>query len=345
MGENEVEEENESKVNSDVEESRTTDTTEKGKDDDKEDMNPTANISEESNYENPNEITELINNDHHTEERNHNGVIQTKESQENCGGAKTETKQSKASISGCSSRIRRNPSCICIMWGLFLLISGIGIIYSQIPSKNLRTTTTLDTGTAIPTITTVQSSSTSVPTSTSTSAETNSSMQRISPTPLAQITCLKVKVGGTRQEGATEQVEVSYKDPDFRLMHFIPPLPMALERHASFYTAELGLLVCGGQDKRHFQQDACYTHKLSNTKWNKTSKLNVMRVNACVRRIGDSLQIRGGTNINNRCHKSMEVLDLKNPSQGFQLEDVDKTTECDDLLCHDQNEITIPCPP
>ena len=69
------------------------------------------------------------------------------------------------------------------------------------------------------------------------------------------------------------------------------------------------------------------------------------RVNACVQRIGDKIEIRGGINIksNSRCHKSMEVLDLKNITNGFQFEEIDQTTECDELLCYDQNELKIPC--
>ena len=144
-----------------------------------------------------------------------------------------------------------------------------------------------------------------------------------------------------------------YKDPDFDLTHITPALPIALEGHTSLYTAELGLLVCGGKDWRRIQQDACYTLKLSERKWrqfrNQTSLFQtaVKRVHACVQRIGDSIQIRGGTNFGNsntRCHKSMEVLDLKNTTQGFLFEEIVQTTDCDHLLSFDQNEITVPCP-
>ena len=75
-------------------------------------------------------------------------------------------------------------------------------------------------------------------------------------------------------------------------------------------------------------------------------RTNVKRVNACMQRIGDKILLKGGTNFENSnvvCHKSKDVLNLKNITQGFQLEEMDPRTECDDLLCYDQNEISITC--
>ena len=156
---------------------------------------------------------------------------------------------------------------------------------------------------------------------------------------------LEIKVGGTREEGASDQIlylpslnsdQECEKPP-------MPFLPKLLVGHTSFYTDELGLLVCGGKDKRGYKQDYCYTLLRNEIS---TFRTTVKRVNACVQRVDNKILLKGGTNFENSnvvCHKSKDVLNLKNITQGFQLEDLDPRTECDDLLCYDQNVITIPC--
>ena len=82
--------------------------------------------------------------------------------------------------------------------------------------------------------------------------------QQTKPNKVASQNCLKIKVGGTNYTGASRQV-ISYTNGSMDSWYDIKQLPMALEAHVSLYTAEVGLLVCGGRDKREFQQDVCYT--------------------------------------------------------------------------------------
>ena len=97
--------------------------------------------------------------------------------------------------------------------------------------------------------------------------------------------CLKIKVGGTNYTGASRQV-ISYTNGCMDSWYDIKQLLMALEAHVSLYTAELGLLVCGGRDKREFQQDVCYTYKFSDQTWEHFGHTTKYRVNACIQQIG-----------------------------------------------------------
>ena len=145
---------------------------------------------------------------------------------------------------------------------------------------------------------------------------------------------LTIKVGGTREEGASDQILYLPSNNDQECdKHPMPFLPKLLVGHTSFYTDELGLLVCGGKDKRGYKQDYCYTLLRNEIS---TFRTTVKRVNACVQRVDNKILLKGGTNFENSnvvCHKSKDVLNLKNITQGFQLEDLDPRTECDDLLC------------
>ena len=136
--------------------------------------------------------------------------------------------------------------------------------------------------------------------------------------------CLTIKVGGTREKGASDQILYLPSNNDQECdKHPMPFLPKLLVGHTSFYTDELGLLVCGGKDERGYKQDYCYTllrNKII------TFQTTVKRVNACVQRVDNKILLKGGTNFENSnviCHKSNDVLNLKNLTQGFQLEDLD----------------------
>ena len=70
----------------------------------------------------------------------------------------------------------------------------------------------------------------------------------------------------------------------------------------------------------------------------------MIRLNACMKQVGDKIQVIGGTNFGGgitRCLKSMEVLHLKNQIQVFKVVATNQTTKCDELLCFDENEVQI----
>ena len=135
----------------------------------------------------------------------------------------------------------------------------------------------------------------------------------------------------------TEHAETKY--PDF---------PQRLEGRVGLYVDGLGLLVCGGTDRRDYDSRICWTaSEKTGFKWTQFEHpLNMGRIGSFIIQNDRKVLIRGGESSEsyNGCEYSYEELDLDNLQFGWKKEFIDSEVNTGDL-CYGSNAVTfnVPC--
>ena len=140
------------------------------------------------------------------------------------------------------------------------------------------------------------------------------------------------------QDGACSTGPQQTKYPDF---------PQSLEGRVGLYVEGLGLLVCGGTDRRDYDSTICWTlSEETGFRWKQYEHfLNMGRVGSLIVQDGRKVIIKGGESSEFGCEYSYEELDLDNLELGWKREFIDfDVTETEDL-CFGSNAIffNVPC--
>ena len=126
-----------------------------------------------------------------------------------------------------------------------------------------------------------------------------------------------------------------------------PDFPQKLEGRVGLYVDGLGLLVCGGTDRRDYDSKICWSFsEQTGWKWKQYDHpLTMGRIRSFIVQIGRKVIIKGGESSEFGCEYSYEELDLDNLESGWKLKFIDFEDEVIEDLCYGSNAITfnMPC--
>ena len=126
-----------------------------------------------------------------------------------------------------------------------------------------------------------------------------------------------------------------------------PDFPQKLEGRVGLYVDGLGLLVCGGTDRRDYDSRICWTaSEKTGFKWAQYEHpLNMGRIGSFILQNGRKVLIRGGESSEFGCEFSYEELDLDNLQSGWKQEFIDDDEVKTEDLCYGSNAVTfkVPC--
>ena len=126
-----------------------------------------------------------------------------------------------------------------------------------------------------------------------------------------------------------------------------PDFPQKLEGRVGLFVEGLGLLVCGGTDRRDYDSTVCWTFsEKSGLRWKQFEhRLNMGRIRSFIVLNGRKIIIKGGESSESAtgCEYSYEELDLDNLQSGWKREFID--FEVTEDLCYGSNAVTfnVPC--
>ena len=149
---------------------------------------------------------------------------------------------------------------------------------------------------------------------------------------------ISVQLGGTGNIPSKEVKELQRGHCGVNDLKTLPNLPVPLRGHEALEVKDRGIFVCGGTSEiSNDQGKICYHY--NGTTWSTLpQKLNVKRQCAYMaQKDQHTIHIMGGTSSDPflSCLKSEEVLDLRNPENGWQLRDLDSK------LCSKKREVII----
>ena len=125
-----------------------------------------------------------------------------------------------------------------------------------------------------------------------------------------------------------------------------PDFPCSLEGRVGLYVEDLGLLVCGGTDRRAHDSRICWTMSFSTFEWKPFQhSLNLNRIGSHILLKDRQIIIKGGESSETDCEFSYEKLDLDHLGLGWKLECLEQSYYKTEDLCFGSNTVifSVPC--